>query len=459
MAPVFIKRYGQIKGSTSLLGFRIDQREESVPIIYLEDNKNYTPVSYLIDDDYLGYAAFNYGSWQKEFFMNIKPCVLGFDGNVVFYLKKDDYTKREDTGETVDISNSSLEGNVMVEFPKSYYKIVNNEDSTIDVYLSNNAIDEDFVCWAFLDENENEIPYCYMSAYNCKQYLTNIGGNSVYTLRSLSNDGKKSLSKNLDSCISLASANGSVGNEKIWNVERYCDRTLMQIYAMLIGKSVSTQEVFGHGKTDWVSGTTNISTNYSQGLYYNNMGMFAAAKTNLLESNDYRYRSYGIKFFGMEDYWGMLRRHVIGISKLGHPDGGYAFYTKMNVGNGTEGGIYTPSSLLTYSASSFLPTKMKAGNDIGFLPIEKREGISNWFSEETVNIVKSKGYRDVGYSPAGYCNFVYGGCSGYNSGKPPLYRECQGIFTIDGLGLSSSNFGSGEENRLACSISCKPKAS
>ena len=146
MAPVFIKRYGQIKGSTSLLGFRIDQREESVPIIYLEDNKNYTPVSYLIDDDYLGYAAFNYGSWQKEFFMNIKPCVLGFDGNVVFYLKKDDYTKREDTGETVDISNSSLEGNVMVEFPKSYYKIVNNEDSTIDVYLSNNAIDEDFVC-------------------------------------------------------------------------------------------------------------------------------------------------------------------------------------------------------------------------------------------------------------------------------------------------------------------------
>ncbi len=75
MAPVFVKRYGGGKGKVELYGLKIDQSQNAVTIEYIEDNENYIPAGI---DGVTG--AFDYGSWADAFFMQIRPCMLKYDG-------------------------------------------------------------------------------------------------------------------------------------------------------------------------------------------------------------------------------------------------------------------------------------------------------------------------------------------------------------------------------------------
>jgi len=263
-----------------LFGFRIDQTESDPDsmITYIEDNENYQSA-------YMDYSSdtFNYGDWKDAWFMNVRPCMLNYDGTVAYYLDPNDYTLKED-GTASDISNANFAGNAMVEIPKVYYKCVNISDDVAEYYFCNKKVDDDYHCWSHIDNNGNEIDYCYMPCYN--------GANIDGVLRSISGQATYSLS------ISngfLYAQNNNKTDDAIWSSETFSDKQLIRLLILLISKSTDSQTVFGKGYTPGSRVTITAGT-------MNTKGLFWGSDTG----------SYGVKIFGMENWWGNAYRGTCG---------------------------------------------------------------------------------------------------------------------------------------------------
>lgn len=268
-----------------LFGFVLDQNEsdpESM-ITYIEDNKGFKSA-------YMNYNSdkFDYGDFEEFWFIrDVKPCMLKYDGTVGYELDKNDYSKKI-TGEDSDISNEDYDGNVMIGIPKTYWKIVDNGDNTANVYISNKKLDKDFVCWSHIDNNGDEIDYCYMPAYN--------GYNDGVRLRELS-DKTPIHSQDASTEISLAKAN-NIDDNIIWYTEVFSDRMLINLLLLLIGKSTNTQEVFGNGHCEGGGSAANLL----QTGTLNDKGLFYGTNVN----------SKAVKVFGMEHWWGGQWRRIAG---------------------------------------------------------------------------------------------------------------------------------------------------
>lgn len=63
----------------------------------------------------------DWGQLEKRTIMP-RPCMLKFDGKVDYYLNPDDYTLKED-GSPSDVSNTSYDGNAMMEFSPVFIKV------------------------------------------------------------------------------------------------------------------------------------------------------------------------------------------------------------------------------------------------------------------------------------------------------------------------------------------------
>lgn len=264
-----------------IYGFRIDQNESDPDsmITYIEDNVGFKPAHM----DY-GTNTFDYGDWENVWFIKkLKPCMLRYDGTVDYELDKNDYSKKADGSGDSDISNINYEGNAMIGMPKVYYKIVDNGDDTVNVYFSNKKVDDDYHCYAHIDENGNEIDYCYMAIYN--GYV-----DSNNKLRSISD---KLPTGNLIPKTFSEYAQANDSSSHIWQTDLWCDRTLVTLLLMLISKTTDSQTAFGEG-------ITNSSTSFSQG-YLNKNGLFYGFSS-----------SQPVKVFGIENYWGNYRRVTMG---------------------------------------------------------------------------------------------------------------------------------------------------
>ena len=273
----------------NLYGFKLDQNESdpNSMIIYLSDcdNKYYESAK-------MNYTTgvFNYGSWEDAWFIkNLKPCMLKYDGTVDYELNPNDYTKKLD-GTASDVANSSYGGNAMVGIPKVYWKIVDNGDNTANIYFSDKKVDDDFHCWSHIDNNGNEIDYCYMPIYN--------GSNVNSVLRSIS--GKAPMaSQTATTEITYAKSNNT-GSDIIWYTELFNDRMLINLLLLLIGKSTDTQTIFGTGNNNsYVSasnpGIKNTGIMNTKGLFWGNQDNVS-----------------GVKVFGMEHWYGNIWRRIGG---------------------------------------------------------------------------------------------------------------------------------------------------
>ena len=392
-----------------LYGFKLDQLESdpNSMITYIEDNENYKSA-------YMDYAtdSFNYGNWEDAWFIkDLKPCMLNYNGTVAYELSPNDYTKKID-GTNSDITNASFAGNAMMGIPKVYLKIVDNGDDTANIYFSNKKIDEDFHCWSHLDNNGEEIDYCYMPIFN--------GYNDGTRLRSLS--GKTPIySQTGTTEINLAKAN-NLTDDVIWYTEVYSDRMLVNLLLLLIGKSTNTQAVFGNGH---YTGGSAASSLHSTGLM-NSKGLFWG--TNSTGS--------GVKVFGMEHWWGNQWRRIAGwinnkgtqMIKLtyGQSDGsttdsyntdGTGYISIGCTPGGTSGGYISKMTITEYG---LIPTTASGSATTYFT-----DGL--WFNNAQVD------YAFVG----GAC------CDGFLVGAL--------CCSLDYL-VSSANWGSG------AALSCKPLA-
>ena len=268
-----------------LFGFKLDQNESdpSSMIEYIEDNENY-------HSSYMNYSTdmFDYGDWKDVWFIrDLKPCMLNYDGTVAYELDKNDYSLKAD-GTPSDIANDSFSGNAMVGIPKVYWKIIDNGDDTANIYFSNKKLDNDFVCWSHIDNNGNEIDYCYMPIYN--------GSNVSSRLRSLS--GKTPIYNQTGTTeITLAKAN-NLTSDIIWYTEVFSDRMLINLLLLLIGKSTDTQTTFGNGH---YAGGLSASSLLATGTL-NNKGLFYGTNGT----------GKAVKVFGIENWLGNQFRRIAG---------------------------------------------------------------------------------------------------------------------------------------------------
>lgn len=273
----------------NLYGFKLDQNESdpNSMITYLSDcdNKYYKSAKMNYTTD-----TFNYGDWGDVWFIkNLKPCMLKYDGTVDYELDKNDYTKKLD-GTASDVANASYGGNAMVGIPKVYWKIVDNGDNTANVYFSDKQVDSDFHCWSHIDNNGNEIDYCYMPIYN--------GSNVNSVLRSIS--GKAPMaSQTATTEITYAKSN-NIGSDIIWYTELFNDRMLINLLLLLIGKSTDTQDVFGTGNDNSYVSTSNTGIKNTGTM--NTKGLFWGNQDN----------KSGVKVFGIEHWYGNIWRRIGG---------------------------------------------------------------------------------------------------------------------------------------------------
>ena len=273
----------------NLYGFKLDQNESDPAsmITYLSDCDNA-----IYKSAHMNYSTdtFDYGDWDNAWFIKkLKPCMLKYDGTVDYELNPNDYTKKLD-GTDSDVANTSYGGNAMVGIPKVYWKIVNNGDNTANIYICDKKLDDDFHCWSHIDNNGNEIDYCYMPIYN--------GSNVNSVLRSIS--GKAPMvSQTATTEITYAKSN-NIGSDIIWYTELFNDRMLINLLLLLIGKSTDTQTVFGTGNnSSYVStsnrGVKNTGTMNTKGLFWGNQDNVS-----------------GVKVFGMEHWYGNVWRRIGG---------------------------------------------------------------------------------------------------------------------------------------------------
>lgn len=277
----------------TLFGFKLDQTESDPAsmITYIEENRDYKSA-------YMDYDAdtFNYGSWENAWFIRkLKPCMLKLDGTVDYELNKNNYALKTN-GAVSDVANTDYEGNVMVGIPKVYWKIVDNGDDTCNVYLCDTKLDDDFHCWSHIDEKGNEIDYCYMAAYDAYYNSTQGRMQSVSGVTPRNNGA-------IANDLNYIKNNNPDSDTHIWQSNLFCDRILITLLLLLIGKSTDAQSVFGGGYSRSASGTTTpakTGTLNSKGLFW---GVKAVGSTSIKN----------VKVFGMESFWGNMSKRVAGL--------------------------------------------------------------------------------------------------------------------------------------------------
>ena len=432
-----------------IYGFHIDpdESDSSDAVTYLMDAVGMEPAR-------MGTTVFNYGSWKNAFFMP-KPCMLKYDGTVDYYLDPNDYTKKVD-GTPSDIADYAYQGNVMIEFPKCYYKF---EAGTAEgegyFYVSNQKVDDSYKCWCYLDADGNEVDKFYVAAYNGVIYdgkmrslsgkklspwsTTEYSSSTTYAVNAIVNyDGKMwkcttaiETAEEFDSTkweqfgfngqtsgteeIDYAKANNTT--EKVeWYTNVLCDRMLINGLLVLISKSLDTQGSFGRGietgsqaaKEAYVTGSLN-----DKGLFYGSSGSTTA-----------------VKVFGIENWWACVWHRTAGL--VGAANNIYKYKMTYSTADGSTANAYNTDGT-GYLSIGNKPTtnnyikKMQYGL-WGCLPIETGSYSTQFF-------------RDYYYDGTGYALFGGRASDGANDGA---------FFAYLGNGVGNRYWS------ISSGLSCKP---
>jgi hypothetical protein len=303
----------------TVYGFSIDQTESDpnsiISYISGTTNENYTPAHMDYDND-----VFDYGDWGNAFFIkNLRPCMLNYDGTEACLLDPNDYTKTI-SGE--DSYNSDTTVAVMVGIPKVYFKIVPIDDDHCNFYFSDKKVDNNYHCWAHINNYGDEVPYCYLSP------------STIYTgsLNVLSPEVFANYANNINQ-------NG----DNIWSIWCYSDWLLIALLSLLISKTTDSRTAFGQGSYA-SGGYTRLD---QKGLFWGSADRDSDVKIfgieNLWGSNMYRF------IYGLIDADGILKAKLTYGTQDGSTTEGYNFTGDgyIEVGEGVINSGYFKSLLFT----------------------------------------------------------------------------------------------------------------
>lgn len=292
--------------------------------IALNNSNPETSVSYT--DDAVGVGS-GWNNWKdKQIFKDIKPCLLK-DGIVQYYLNRDNYTQKEQGGNSILTGN---DGDVMVEFPKIGYKMT-NDSSYQYIQITDNPNAEGFCYLAHSLDAENDCDKIYIGAYL---------GDVTNKVRSFS-----STPPSTDVTLSLARAcaqNKGTGYQLL----SFYPFTLLQCLYVIIYKNLNSQVALGRGHTSASAKTDTGGANTEPFCYGNPQ----SAATQ-------------VKFLGIEDFYGNLFQWIDGL----YVDSNYNIKTDYNNFTGTNGNHfrYSQPSGIRSDAYGYM-SKTQGTNNTGF---------------------------------------------------------------------------------------------
>ena len=366
------------------------------------DNHGFTPAKMNFG------GSFNYGGWNfapGEKFMP-RPCMLNSNGTVAYYLDPDNYTKKSG-GEASDVTNTSFDGNAMVEWPKIFTKRW-EADGVYHFRCSDVQEDDGWECWSNYDRLNNQIDHFYTPIYFGSLSFVGTG-----KLRSLSGQSN-AVSNAAETEINYAKANGDD-----WYTEVLADRLLIQDLLVMMAKSTDCQVAYGYGRSN-ASDATNTGTMNTRGMFWG-----SSNKTD------------GVKVFGMEHFWGNILRRTAGWMLVNGTQ-------KVKLTRGTHDGTSASDYNTTGSGYKDIASSTPSGSSGGYIRTMKTETFGRF---PTVANGSSTTYEADGLYYSNY-GTIYALCGGYWADD----LLC-GPFFAD-----LNNAPSRSHTTLGAALSCKPVA-
>lgn len=413
----------RVEKEHTIFGFHIDSTEAdpSAMVTYLKDAVGCVPA-------HMDYTAdkFDYGSWEDAFFMP-RPCMLKYDGTVDYYLDRNDFSKKEDGVTASDIADASYGGNAMMEWgqngKKIWTKIVPDANHYgADVFIADYKADDDFNDYCFHNCDGVSVDHFYTPIYN--------GSVIDSKMRSLSG---QEVSKGLTGTAEMTAAQlNNTTAKKVWDIECFADRILINLLLVLMGKSVDTQFVFGQGAN--TGGTEAINNAFRTGVH-NAKGLFYGTNSGTVASDNF---ANCVKVFGMENYYGFQWRRTNGLILS---DGAIKYKMTRGTEDGstasdynTDGTNYKSSGATAFSGTSGNYIKTHYFTKDGMFPCGNLAGRSDSY------------YCDAcWYNNSGARFAIFGGASSDGAWV--------GVFCC-----SLSNAVSRATWYLGAAVSCKPLA-
>lgn len=345
---------------------------------------------------------------KKWPFSEIKPCLMK-DGEVIGYLDPSDYSKFEN-GTDADITNPNYD--VMVQFPKIYYKIEqdwdgNNvwnkcEKADVKIYISN-VYKDGYVCLAHT-KNGVEYNNIYISAYENFIPL----------------DQEESASPKVLCCSGLKPENLKLHKWILDNIEQckgyqyttfhYHIATMLQILSMLLFQE-------HEGGYTWGQGYYGSEENMFNTGCANTAGMFYA-----LNKKGENY----CKLFGLENIMGHC--HVVLDGMLTDNDYYYYIYdpTNPDCKLGYEGKNFysVPQTIKKSNFNDFL-CRVSADSQYGFLPVShvpvESYGVRYYNARNTIKGPKNNAGDFITRCETGEEYMVYNFGGGYKDTHGSLF--------------------------------------
>ena len=298
------------------------KRAEQVLIDGIKDYKTYTVRIDLNNSDpetaceYMDNAVGKipgYDGWKNtDLIKNIKPCVLN-NGEVQYYLQKDNYTLKEDGIASI---LDGTDGDVMVEIPKIGYKLWNDENYQY-VSVTDDPYKDGYCYYAHSLETDGDCDKIYYGAY-----LGYRNSNNLYSRSGVSPTASISLVNSR-----TYAANRGAG----YSIVSFFPWTLLQCLYVIIYKNLNSQAALGPG---YDAAKENTGTTNSNTFCYGTQNWFTH-----------------MKFLGIEDMWGNVGQQWL--------DGVYCndslniltdYRNSQFIGSGHDFQFSEPSGLSSYQS-------------------------------------------------------------------------------------------------------------
>lgn len=365
---------------------------ESVPsekIVYRGTNEHYKPAYMDFSSD-----TFKYEDWANAPFLlkdRLAPCVVGFDGEVEYFLNPNNYKQKED-GTASDVTNTSLDINCFMRVKLLYRRKKKNAEGNTEVDISNEKVNDDYKPYGgFVKPDGTLREYIYLPIYR--------GSLVSGKCRSMSGNLTPMSGQTAQNERNYCQANGT-GHDMI----THADRELIEDLFMLMFKNTDSQSVLGQGKSNGgsdVGACLKSGTMDEKGLFYGSTST-----------------AVGVKLFGMENRYASQWERVLGevlvngVRKVklcqGTSDG-----STVSDFNFTGEGYITLNELPTISGTSGgYISKEQTVNDIGTFPIvisgssTTNECDGMWYNNSGTMVALRGGSSNNGAFCGVFCSYL-----------------------------------------------------
>ena len=325
----------------------LDGKMDKPPAVFgvsidLTNSNPETSVTYT--DDAIGMEAGSSAWYEKAIFKDIRPCLFK-DGAVVGYLNPDNFAQFED-GSAADITSGDA-GDVMIEIPKTGYKIT-NANNVLTVQITNDPNKDGFCYKAHTRTEDGDREKLYIGAF--------LGSNKDNKLRSISGVSPLN-STGLTDFRTYAKANGAG-----YDLFAFYPMTLLQCLYLIMYKNLDSQTALGQGyvgDSAWEYMQKNTGATVDKGMSYGTADQMQQ-----------------MKFLGIEDFWGNLYQWIDGLVSTGD----YHALVATDNFNDTGDGYADLGALSTKYIGGYIK-EPQGNNDAGFIISATGGSASTYFSD------------------------------------------------------------------------------